>query len=107
VTVSARHFAIVLLGLICGLIFFGQDIRLAVRIRVFDLGLLAVIAVYAWCALTQGVARRVAPFGFAFGAYAVYLACNALVQGSAETAAKELVQMGLFLAFFLALAQFP
>jgi hypothetical protein len=33
-----QSFAIVLLGLICGLIFWGQDMRLGVRIRAFDMG---------------------------------------------------------------------
>lgn len=106
VTVSAKHFATVLLGLICGLIFFGHDLRLGVRIRVFDVGMLAVAAIYAWYAMTRGVVRQTGPFVLSFGAYAVYLASNALLQGDADTAVKELVQLILFGVFFLALAQF-
>jgi hypothetical protein len=68
--------------------------------------LIAVAAVFLWHALTRGVLRHTAPFVLAFGAYALYLACNALLQTSAETALKELVQMVLFGTFFLALAQF-
>lgn len=104
--VSSRQVAIVLLGLISGLIFLGQDLRMGVRIRVFDIGLLAVMAVWAWHVLTQGVGRQTGPFVFAFGAYAVYLASNGLVQGSTAVAAKEAVQLALFGVYFLALAQF-
>ncbi len=105
-TVSAKYLAIVLLGLICGLIFYGQDLRLGVRIRVFDIGLLAVTAAFAWHALTRGVARQTAPFVIVFGAFVLYMTCNALLQGTTGTAVKELAQMALFGAFFLALAQF-
>lgn len=105
-TVSAKNLAIVLLGLICGLIFYGQDLRLGVRIRVFDVGLIAVAAVFAWHAFTRGVARQTAPFVIAFSAFVLYMTCNALLQGSTATAVKELAQMGLFAVFFLALAQF-
>jgi O-antigen ligase len=105
-TVSAKQFAIVVLGLICGLIFWGQDVRLGVRIRAFDVGLIAVAGIFGWYALTRGVLRHTAPFVLTFGAYAIYLACNALLQTSPDTAVKELVQMSLFGVFFLALAQF-
>ena len=105
-TVSAKDFAIALLGLICGLIFFGQDLRIGLRIRIFDIGLIAVGAVFAWHALTRGVARQTAPFVIAFSAFVLYMTCNALLQGTIGTAAKELAQMTLFGVFFLALAQF-
>jgi hypothetical protein len=92
-TVSAKQFAIVLLGLICGLIFWGQDVRLGVRIRAFDMGLIAVAAESSGGTRWPGRLRHTAPFVLAFGAYAIYLACNALLQTSADTALKELVQM--------------
>jgi O-antigen ligase len=106
VTVSAKHLAIVLLGLICGLIFFGQDLRIGLRIRIFDVGLIAVGAVFAWHALTLGVARQTAPFMIAFSTFVLYMTCNALLQGTTGTAVKELTQMALFGVFFVALAQF-
>jgi hypothetical protein len=105
-TVTGKHVAVVLLGLISGLIFWGQDLRIGVRIRAFDMGLLVVACIFAWHALSRGVLRHTAPFVLSFGAYVIYLACNALLQTSADTAVKELVQMLLFGTFFLALAQF-
>jgi O-antigen ligase len=106
VTLSAKHLAIVLLGSICGLIFFGHDFRAGIRIRVFDLGMILVAAIYLHHALSRGVSRQVAPFVLSFGVYALYLSCNALVQGQAATALKETVQLMLFGVFFLSLAQF-
>lgn len=104
--VRAKFLAISLLGLACGFIFLGTDIRIGIRVRAFDLLLLGVIAVFAWHALTKGVRRELGGFLIAYGAFALYIFCNGLLQVSMGTAVKELVQMVLFLGFFLALTQY-
>jgi O-antigen ligase len=104
--IRASTAAIVLLGLSCGLIFLGEDIRIAVRIRAFDLGLLLVSAIFFWHTLTCGVRSGTGPFLLAFGAFAVYIGCNAAMQTSVGTAAKETVQSGLFAVFVLAMVQY-
>jgi len=106
VTISAKPFAIVLLGLICGLVFFGQDLRVGVRIRVFDLGMVLIAVIFAWHVVSQGVARQTAAFVLIFGAYVVYVAANALLQSGTGVAITELLQLLLYGAFFLALAQY-
>lgn len=102
----ANTIAVVLLGLSCGLIFLGADIRIGVRLRAFDLLLLVVLVIFAWHALTKGVRRETGLFVVAFGTFAIYVFCNALLQASMGTAVKEMVQMVLFLGFFLALTQY-
>lgn len=103
---NAKSFAVILLGLSCGLIFLGQDIRVAVRIRAFDLGMVLIAALFAWHAIRDGVRRDTAPYLIAFGAFALYVTCNALLQVSRGTAIKELAQLLFFLTFFMAMAQY-
>ncbi len=104
--ISLKSTAVLLLGLMCGIIFLGQDLRIGVRIRAFDVGLLTITVLLGWSALTRGVARQSGPFLASFAAFAFYVAGNAALQGSEQTAIKELSQLGLFAVFFLALVQY-
>lgn len=102
----AKPLAILLLGLSCGLIFLGSDIRFVVRVRAFDIGMLCVFTILSWHILSYGVRREIGGFLVVSVAFASYAFCNALLQVSAGTAIKEGIQMGFFLIFFLALTQY-
>ncbi|MEM6577883.1 MAG: O-antigen ligase family protein [Pseudomonadota bacterium] len=104
--IRATPLALSLLGLSCGLIFLGQDLRFGVRIRAFDIGLIVVAALLIWQILSRGVRRDTGAFVLSFGAFALYVTCNALLQVSTGTAIKELIQLTFFLLFFLSLVQF-
>lgn len=102
----AKTLAVFILGVSCGLIFLGVDLRFGVRVRVFDAGLVVIAVLFAWHAICHGVRRDNGVFLSVFAAFALYLSGNALMQSPLSTAFKESLQLFLFAIFFLSLTRY-